>query len=165
MAQKFSLYGNLTVAQNLSFFQGIYPTGAKMQKTLELFDLQEQKNVFCDSLPLGSKQRVALAAAIAHWPDILFLDEPTSGMDPVSRRHFWSQMNSLVKIGKTILVSTHFMDEAENCDRIALIYRGLIIHLGTPDELKEIAKSAERPNPTLEDAFAQLIEEYDAAHP
>jgi ABC-2 type transport system ATP-binding protein len=170
MAQKFSLYDNLTVGQNLSFFGKIYSRGRaqthdNLDKTLELFDLQEHKHTFCQELPLGLKQRVALAAAISHWPDVLFLDEPTSGMDPVSRRQFWSQMNSLVKKGKTILVSTHFMDEAENCDRIALIYRGLIIHLGTPDQLKDIAKTEERQNPTLEDAFAQLIEEYNAAHP
>jgi ABC-2 type transport system ATP-binding protein len=164
MAQKFSLYGNLTVGQNLSFFGHIYETEEDLDKTLALFDLQTHKHTFCDDLPLGIKQRVALAAAISHWPDILFLDEPTSGMDPASRRQFWSQMNGLVKKGKTILVSTHFMDEAENCDRIALIYRGLIIHLGTPDDLKEIAKTAETPNPTLEDAFAKLIEEYDGAH-
>jgi ABC-2 type transport system ATP-binding protein len=164
MAQKFSLYGNLTVAQNLTFFQGVYEGSASVKETLNLFDLQEHKNEFCDELSLGVKQQVALAAAIAHWPDILFLDEPTSGMDPVSRRHFWSQMNGLVKTGKTILVSTHFMDEAENCDRIALIYRGLIIHFGTPDELKDIVRTPEQPNPTLEEAFAQLIQEYDAAN-
>lgn len=165
MAQKFSLYGNLTVAQNLSFFRGVYGNTTSVNETLDLFELTPHKNTFCDDLPLGVKQNVALAAAIAHFPDILFLDEPTSGMDPVSRRHFWSQMNQLVKRNKTILVSTHFMDEAENCDRIALIYRGLIIHLGTPDELKAIVKSEENPNPTLEDAFAKLIQEYDAAHP
>jgi len=164
MAQKFSLYGNLTVWQNLSFFEGVYPTSSSVKKTVELFELEQHKHDLCDELPLGFKQKVALAAAIAHWPDVLFLDEPTSGMDPVSRRHFWSQMNDLVKTNKTILVSTHFMDEAENCDRIALVYRGVVIHLDTPDQLKNLAKTPENPSPTLEDAFAQLIEAYDAAH-
>ncbi|MDE3045495.1 MAG: ABC transporter ATP-binding protein [Verrucomicrobiota bacterium] len=165
MAQKFSLYGNLTVRQNLEFFAGIYPNNEGAAETLSLFDLEEQASLFTDSLPIGFKQRLALATAVLHWPDLLFLDEPTSGMDPVSRRQFWSQMNSLTAKGKTIIVSTHFMDEAENCDRIALIYRGLIIHLDTPDRLKELAKSEKNPDPTLEDAFIQLIEEFDAAHP
>lgn len=165
MAQKFSLYGNLSVAQNLDFFSGVYLAQDSVDKTLELFDLQNYRDETADTLPLGYRQRLALAVATAHWPEVLFLDEPTSGMDPVSRRLFWSQMNGLVRKGKTILVSTHFMDEAENCDRIALIYRGLIIHLGTPDQLKEIAKTEDIPDPTLEDAFIKLIQEYDAAHP
>ena len=165
MAQKFSLYGNLTVRQNLDFFAGIYPKGIDIEELLSLFHLSAYQKMATDSLPMGYKQRLSLAASILHWPDILFLDEPTSGMDPVSRRHFWSQMNGLVAKGKTILVSTHFMDEAENCDRIALIYRGLIIHLDTPDALKKIAMSEQNPNPTLEDAFVKLIEEYDTAHP
>ena len=165
MAQKFSLYGNLSVQQNLDFFAGIYATKEGLEQTLELFNLQAYRNDTTDSLPLGYKQRLSLAVATAHWPEVLFLDEPTSGMDPVSRRQFWSEMNGLVRKGKTILMSTHFMDEAENCDRIALIYRGLIIHLGTPDQLKEVAQSQENPHPNLEDAFIKLIQEYDAAHP
>lgn len=164
MAQKFSLYNNLTVSQNLVFFSKMYDAKLSIQDLLKLFHLEGEKKSLCEALSLGSKQWVALAAAIAHLPDVLFLDEPTSGMDPVSRREFWSQMNTLVKKRKTILVSTHFMDEAENCDRIALIYHGVIIHLDTPDRLKELAKSEACPNPSLEDAFAQLIEEYDAAH-
>lgn len=164
MAQKFSLYGNLTVQQNINFFGSIYPTDGYLEDKLALFDLQDYRNTKTDSLALGFKQRLALAAATLHWPDVLFLDEPTSGMDPVSRRKFWSQMNGLVRKGKTIIVSTHFMDEAENCDRIALIYQGLIIHLGTPAELKKIAQTDSNPHPTLEDAFIQLIEEFDAAH-
>lgn len=163
MAQKFSLYGNLSVQQNLEFFCRVYPTTGTVEEKLDLFDLRNYRTSSAETLPLGYKQRLALAVALAHWPDVLFLDEPTSGMDPISRREFWSQMNGLVRKGKTILISTHFMDEAENCDRIALIYRGLIIHLGAPDQLKEIAK-AKISQPTLEDAFVQLIQEYDATH-
>jgi ABC-2 type transport system ATP-binding protein len=163
MAQKFSLYGNLTVQQNLNFFAGAYHIERPLEETLKLFDLTAHKDVLSDELSLGIKQKVALAAAIAHWPETLFLDEPTSGMDPVSRRYFWSEMNGLVKKGKTILVSTHFMDEAENCDRIALIYKGLVIHLDTPDKLKEYARTDQNQNPTLEEAFSKLIEECDAS--
>lgn len=162
MAQKFSLYANLTVRQNMEFFSRIYSIQGSIEEKLNLFGLDLYKDRTAESLPLGYKQRLALAVAVAHWPEVLFLDEPTSGMDPISRRQFWSQMNELVRKGKTILVSTHFMDEAENCDRIALIYKGLMIHLDTPDQLKEIAKTKENQNPTLEDAFIELIRGYDA---
>ncbi|MBX7065634.1 MAG: ATP-binding cassette domain-containing protein [Parachlamydiales bacterium] len=162
MAQKFSLYGNLSVKQNLEFFSGIYPSIGSVEERLKLFHLDADKSRNAESLSLGFKQKLSLAVATIHWPDVLFLDEPTSGMDPVSRRHFWSQMNGLVRKGKTILISTHFMDEAENCDRIGLIYRGLMIHLDTPDKLKELAKTEENQNPTLEDAFIKLIQEFDA---
>lgn len=162
MAQKFSLYGNLTVEQNLNFFLKVYPVEGTIEEKMRLFGLEEVKNYDADSLPLGIKQNLSLAVAAAHWPEVLFLDEPTSGMDPVSRRQFWSEMNSLVKKGKTILVSTHFMDEAENCDRIGMIYKGLLIHLDTPDNLKSRAVTKENPDPTLEDAFIKLIEEFDA---
>lgn len=163
MAQKFSLYGNLSVSQNLDFFCNIYPTTGTVEQKLELFDLTPYKDTSAETLSLGYKQRLALAVATIHWPEVLFLDEPTSGMDPVSRREFWSQMNGLVRKGKTILISTHFMDEAENCDRIALIYQGRIIHLDTPQKLKELAAKPENPSPTLEETFTQLIQEYDAA--
>ena len=165
MAQKFSLYGNLTARQNLEFFSGIYSARGDIQEKLRISDLTEIQNQTAELLPAGIKQKLALAVAIIHWPELLFLDEPTSGMDPVSRREFWSQMNGLARKGKTILVSTHFMDEAENCDRLGLIYRGKVIHSGTPDEIKELSKREENQNPTLEDAFVKLIEEYDAAHP
>jgi ABC-2 type transport system ATP-binding protein len=100
-----------------------------------------------------------------HHPEVLFLDEPTSGVDPYMRREFWNHIYGMVQKGVTVLVTTHFMDEAEFCDRIALIYRGKIIRLGTPDALKKTAASQERANPTLEDAFIKLIEEYDAENP
>ncbi|MBU6446875.1 MAG: ABC transporter ATP-binding protein, partial [Verrucomicrobia bacterium] len=164
MAQKFSLYGNLSVRQNLEFFSGIYPFTGNLDERIKLFQLENEQFRNAETLALGFKQKLSLAVATIHWPAVLFLDEPTSGMDPVSRRHFWSQMNGLVRKGKTILISTHFMDEAENCDRIGLIYRGRMIHLDTPDQLKQLAQTDENQNPTLEDAFIKLIQEYDEQH-
>jgi ABC-2 type transport system ATP-binding protein len=96
-----------------------------------------------------------------HHPDVLFLDEPTSGVDPITRREFWNHINGLVGKGVTIMITTHFMDEAEYCDRIALIYQGKIINMDTPNALKDQVKSPQNPNPTLEDAFIQMIDEYD----
>ncbi|MBY0529780.1 MAG: ATP-binding cassette domain-containing protein [Rhabdochlamydiaceae bacterium] len=166
MAQKFSLYGSLSVKQNLSFFAGIYHgNGRKMEeieKMIHIFSLQEYLDATSESLPLGFKQRLSLACANMHNPPVIFLDEPTSGVDPITRREFWNHINGLVEKGVTVMVTTHFMDEAEYCDRIALIYRGKMIHMDTPDALKHIAKTDENQNPTLEDAFIQLIEEYDA---
>ena len=170
MAQKFSLYGNLSVLQNLEFFSGIYNLKGKEQqdainRMIKIFSLEPYLNTSAETLPLGFKQRLALACATMHHPEVLFLDEPTSGVDPIIRREFWAHINGLVEKGITVMVTTHFMDEAEYCDRIALIYRGKEINLGTPDELKEIAKSGENPNPSLDDAFIKLIEKYDAKNP
>ncbi len=170
MAQKFSLYGMLSVNNNLDFFSGIYNLSGKakenaIQEMVEIFNFKEYLKATADSLPLGFKQRLSLACANMHQPAVLFLDEPTSGVDPITRREFWNHINGVVGKGVTVMVTTHFMDEAEYCDRIALIYRGQVIHMDTPDALKEIAKSPQNPNPTLEDAFVKLIEEYDAAHP
>jgi len=111
-----------------------------------------------DSMSLGYKQRLALACALMHQPALLFLDEPTSGVDPLTRREFWTHINGLVEKGVTVIVTTHFMDEAEYCDRIALVYRGAIIAAGTPDDLKRQAATAEDPDPGMEDAFIRLIE-------
>jgi ABC-2 type transport system ATP-binding protein len=168
MAQKFSLYGNLSVKQNLGFFSGIYNLrGSAQQKAIdemvEVFNLKPFLGISSEMLPLGFKQRLALACANMHHPAVLFLDEPTSGVDPITRREFWNHINGLVEKGVTIMVTTHFMDEAEYCDRIALIYRGKIIKIDTPNGLKDKVKSPENPNPTLEDAFVKMIEEYDAA--
>ena len=170
MAQKFSLYGGLSVNQNLQFFSGIYNlSGSRQQEAvnqmIQIFYLNQYLNVSAEGLPLGFKQRLALACATMHHPEVLFLDEPTSGVDPITRREFWNHINGLVEKGVTVMVTTHFMDEAEYCDRIALIYRGKMINMGTPDELKGVAKSAQNLNPTLEDAFIKLIEEYDAKNP
>lgn len=170
MAQKFSLYSLLSVLQNLNFFAGIYNLKGKeqasaVQRMVDIFNLDHYLNTSSEGLPLGFKQRLSLACANMHHPDVLFLDEPTSGVDPLTRREFWNHINGLVEKGVTIMVTTHFMDEAEYCDRIALIYRGKIIQMATPDKLKEIAKTPQNPSPTLEDAFIKLIEEYDAIHP
>src|SRR5690606_15013039 len=103
-------------------------------------------------------QRLALACALMHRPPVLFLDEPTSGVDPITRREFWTHINGLARKGVTIMVTTHFMDEAEYCDRIAVLYRARLIALDTPDTLKKNAISTNCPNPTMEDAFIHLIE-------
>ncbi len=162
MAQKFSLYGNLTVRSNLEFFSGIYGlTGAerrhKTTTMAEIFHLVPFLEAKTESLSLGFKQRLALACAVMHEPDILFLDEPTSGVDPVTRREFWTHINGLVGRGVTVMVTTHFMDEAEYCDRIGLVYRGQLIASGTPDELKALTATAANPDPSMEDAFIALI--------
>ncbi|MDR1650005.1 MAG: AAA family ATPase, partial [Synergistaceae bacterium] len=106
----------------------------------------------------GYKQRLAMACAVMHGPDVLFLDEPTSGVDPVTRREFWTAINGAALNGVTVMVTTHFMDEAEYCDRIALVYRGRIAAAGSPDDLKSGAADASNPEPTLEEAFIELIE-------
>jgi len=169
MAQKFSLYGNLSVNQNLEFFSGIYNLTGKhrqdmVDQMLDIFSLHPYVDESADLLPLGFKQRLALSCAVMHRPAILFLDEPTSGVDPITRREFWNHINGLVEKGVTVMVTTHFMDEAEYCDRIGLIYRSKLIKVGTPASLKEDAKTPQNPHPTLEDAFIQLIEQYDAVN-
>lgn len=166
MAQKFSLYGNLSVQQNLEFFSGIYNLKGRykremIQQMIHIFGLKPYLNESTENLPLGFKQRLALSCSLMHRPQVLFLDEPTSGVDPITRREFWNHINGLVEKGVTVMVTTHFMDEAEYCDRIGLIYRSKLITIGTPDELKKQAKTLENPSPTLEDAFILLIQKYD----
>ncbi len=169
MAQKFSLYGNLSVRQNLDFFSGIYNLKGKerrviVQQMIDIFNFEPYLDVNAEMLPLGFKQRLALSCAVMHHPQVLFLDEPTSGVDPITRREFWNHINGLVDKSVTVVVTTHFMDEAEYCDRIALVYRGKIIKMDTPDLLKAAAATSENSSPTLEDAFIQLIEKYDEAN-
>ena len=167
MAQKFSLYGDLSVSQNLDFFSGIYGLGGASRKqaidqAIEIFHLQPYLKQNSGAMPLGFKQRLALACAVLHQPPVLFLDEPTSGVDPIVRREFWTHINGLVEKGVTVLVTTHFMEEAEYCDRIVLIYRAEEIAQGSPDELKAKAREAGAgDDPTLEDAFAKLLEVSD----
>ncbi|MGF7481752.1 ATP-binding cassette domain-containing protein [Providencia sp. SP181] len=166
MAQKFSLYGNLKVGQNLKFFSGVYglhhkKQSAKIQEMVDAFSFKPIINQITDSLPLGYKQRLALACSLMHEPDILFLDEPTSGVDPLTRREFWLHINGMVDKGVTVMVTTHFMDEAEYCDRIGLVYHGKIIAAGTPDELKQQVATRDNPDPSMEDAFIELIMNYD----
>jgi ABC-2 type transport system ATP-binding protein len=168
MAQKFSLYGNLTVDQNLRFFAGAYGLRGREQKDrvgsmVEVFKLQALLNTTAEALPLGFKQRLALACALMHRPDVLFLDEPTSGVDPVTRREFWAHINGLVEKGVTVIVTTHFMDEAEYCDRIALVFRGRVIAAGTPDQLKEQARTPDNSDPSMEDAFVELVQKHEPA--
>ncbi|OOG62147.1 ATP-binding cassette domain-containing protein [Sinorhizobium sp. A49] len=163
MAQKFSLYGDLSVAQNLNFFAGVYGLSGsrKRERTrlmVEIFGFGRLLDMSAKDLPLGLKQRLALACAVLHEPEALFLDEPTSGVDPITRREFWTHINGLVEKGVTVLVTTHFMDEAEYCDRISLIYRGRSIALGSPDDLKKQVATAAYPDPTMEDAFIALVQ-------
>lgn len=169
MAQKFSLYSELSVEQNLRFFSGIYGLKGqikinKIEQMLESFDLGHYRQTKSGELPLGYKQRLALACALMHEPPLLFLDEPTSGVDPVTRREFWMHINALVDKGVTVMVTTHFMDEAEYCDRVGLVYHGRMIATGPPDELKRQVASKEHPDPTFEDAFIQLIHRDDEAN-
>jgi ABC-2 type transport system ATP-binding protein len=166
MAQKFSLYGNLSVQQNLNFFSGIYNLRGRNQRQrieemVDTFSLAPYLNTNAEGLPLGFKQRLALSCAVMHRPQVLFLDEPTSGVDPITRREFWGHINGLVEKGVTVMVTTHFMDEAEYCDRIALIYRSQVITIGTPDDLKKSVVMENHQAPTLEDAFIQLIEQFE----
>lgn len=167
MAQKFSLYGNLNAEQNLRFFAGLYGLSGKQRRAsmdmmLEVFDLAKHLRQNAGDLPLGFKQRLALACAVMHQPEVLFLDEPTSGVDPITRREFWTHINQMVEKGVTVMVTTHFMDEAEYCDRVGLIYRGKNIATGSPDELKEQVRSEPLAEPSLEDAFIALVQRHDA---
>ena len=166
MSQRFSLYSDLSVRQNLDFFAGVYGLGgAKRRDTIarmiEVFGLEHLAGRNAGGLPLGFKQRLGLAAAIMHGPDILFLDEPTSGVDPLVRREFWSHINAMAAEGVSVLVTTHFLDEAEYCDRIGIVYRGRMIALGAPDAIKAGTRTAEMPDPSLEDAFVALVERAD----
>jgi ABC-2 type transport system ATP-binding protein len=142
MSQKFSLYEDLTVGENLDFFGGIY--GLKWEKkkardkwVLDMAGLTDKKTSLTGELPLGWKQRLALGCAVLHEPPVLFLDEPTSGVDPLSRRSFWELIHDMAGQGVTVFVTTHYMEEAEYCNRLALMSRGKIIALGTPGELKK----------------------------
>jgi ABC-2 type transport system ATP-binding protein len=162
MSQKFSLSGNLSVRQNLEFFSSAYGLSGsrrreKIDWALEQFELLPSASAASANLPLGFKQRLAMACALMHEPDIIFLDEPTSGVDPLARREFWRRIDSLAEQGVTILVTTHFMEEAEYCDRIAIMAAGEILAIGSPSEIKSSTRTRELPEPTLEDAFITLI--------
>ncbi|HEC17644.1 MAG TPA: ABC transporter ATP-binding protein [Sedimenticola sp.] len=166
MAQRFSLYADLTVLQNLRFFASAYDLHRRRSKqriawALEAFELEKYANANSGTLPLGYKQRLAMAAALLHEPDILFLDEPTSGVDPLARREFWQRINALAEAGVTVLVTTHFMDEANYCDRLVIMAEGEVLATGTPADMKARYRSDERPDPTMEDAFIALIEAHE----
>jgi ABC-2 type transport system ATP-binding protein len=141
MSQKFSLYEDLTVEENIDFYSGIYRIApekkpARKAWVIEMAGLSEHRQALTATLSGGWKQRLSLGCAILHEPPILFLDEPTSGVDPISRRAFWDLIYELSGQGVTVFVTTHYMDEAEYCDRLALIYRGEIIAAGSPEQLK-----------------------------
>jgi len=141
MSQKFSLYDDLTVEENIDFFSGIYGVpqekrAERKEYVLRMAEIVERRRTKTHTLSGGWKQRLALGCAILHEPPILFLDEPTSGVDPIARRAFWALIHELSAAGRTIFVSTHYMDEAENCHRLALMYRGKVIALGAPEALK-----------------------------
>ena len=162
MSQKFSLYGNLSVADNLRFFSSAYDLSGTRRKrridwALQEFELSSMADLTSGDLSLGYKQRLALACALMHEPQILFLDEPTSGVDPLARREFWSRINALAGQGVTVMVTTHFMEEAEYCDRLAIMAAGEILTMGTPGSIKAQARTVTQPEPTMEDAFVGLI--------
>ena len=141
MSQKFSLYNDLRVSENLRFFAGLYSVAKKdlperIAWALRMAGLEGREDAPTSSLPVGWKQRLALGCAVLHRPPIVFLDEPTSGVDPVSRRQFWELIHQMVGEGVTVFVTTHYMDEAEYCNRLALLDRGRIVAMGTPTELK-----------------------------
>jgi ABC-2 type transport system ATP-binding protein len=146
MSQKFSLYDDLSVEENIDFFTGVYGVAPALRRerkqyVLKMSGLGDRAKTMTRLLPGGWKQRLALGCAILHQPPILFLDEPTSGVDPIARRHFWDLIYQLSAEGHTVFVTTHYMDEAEYCHRLALMHRGRMIALGPAKELKEALKS------------------------
>jgi len=148
MSQKFSLYNDLKVIENLRLFAGLYSVPAdKLQEridwALEMANLKGQENLITGTLPGGWKQRLALGCAVLHRPPIIFLDEPTSGVDPISRRKFWDLIYQMAHDGVTTFVTTHYMEEAEYCNRLALIYRGKMVAVGAPSELKQSSMKGE----------------------
>jgi len=169
MSQSFSLYGTLSAEENLQFFSSAYglTRGRRRDRiawAVELFGLEPVLDDPSGDLPLGYKQRLALACALMHEPEIIFLDEPTSGVDPLARREFWHRINALASAGVTVLVTTHFMEEAEYCDRMAIMMAGEVLAIGEPHQIKQRATPEETPEPTMEDAFIHLIEsKVDAA--
>ncbi len=163
MAQQFSLYGQLSVEENLRFFGRAYGLDAdrlrlRLEWAFSEFGLGKWRDNAAGSLPGGYKQRLAMAAALLHDPDILFLDEPTSGVDPFARREFWLRINNFAEKGVTVVVTTHFMEESEYCDRMLIMSRGEALAMGTPTEIRALARSEKNPEPTIEDAFIALAE-------
>ena len=162
MSQRFSLYEDLTVGQNLDFYGGIYgvPAALKVERkrwALDMAGLTGRESNLTRDLAAGWRQRLALASAVLHEPRILFLDEPTSGVDPISRRAFWDLIHAMARKGITVFVTTHYMDEAEYCDRLALLHQGRIAALGTPEELRRTRLDAQ----LLEVAVDRPVEALD----
>ena len=176
MSQKFSLYEDLTVEENIDFFSGIYRLPrerrrARKEWVLDMAGLRDHRRARSGRLPGGWKQRLALGCAVLHEPPIVFLDEPTSGVDPISRRAFWDLIHDMAGRGVTVFVTTHYMDEAEYCDRLALIYRGDLVALDRPAALKAAHRrdgtggaapeAASASSPSMEDVFVELVEAWD----
>ncbi len=167
MSQRFSLYDDLTVDENIEFYSGIYSVGEdkishQRDWVIEMAGLEPFKNRLTKTLSTGYKQRLSLGCALLHEPKIIFLDEPTSGVDPIARKNFWALIRQMANSGVTVFVTTHYMDDAENCDRIALIYKGSIIAMGTTSQLK--LKYKIDVEPSIEDVFIRSIQNYDKEH-
>jgi ABC-2 type transport system ATP-binding protein len=161
MAQQFSMYGQLSTLENLIFFGKSYGLNGKgLRKRIdwafEEFGLGDWADKAAGALPGGYKQRLAMAAALLHEPEILFLDEPTSGVDPFARREFWLRINGFAQQGVTVVVTTHFMEEAEYCDHMLIMSRGDTLAMGEPAEIRALARTEENQDPTIEDAFVAL---------
>jgi ABC-2 type transport system ATP-binding protein len=165
MSQKFSLYEDLTPYENLRFYLGVYSVPPveweeRIDWVLNMTRLQEEKNRLTRELPTGWRQRLALGCSLLHKPDVLFLDEPTSGVDPITRQHFWNFIQQLAREGMTIFVTTHYMDEARFCERIVMINEGSIVASGSPAEI--IADACpDSPQADLNDAFITLMTRED----
>ena len=167
VAQKFSLYGQLSVAENLAFFASAYGLRGRRRRerlawAMDQFELTAFAHLPAAQLPGGYKQRLAMATALLHEPDIVFLDEPTSGADPLARREFWRRITALAEQGVTVIVTTHFMEEAEYCDRVVILDAGRLLVQGTPAEIRRRART---PTPTMEDAFIAIVEQARAPLP
>jgi len=161
MSQKFSLYEDMTPIENIRFYLGVYDTPVarweeRTEWIIDLARLSDVRHRLARDLPPGLRQRLALGCALLHTPDILFLDEPTSGVDPLTRRHFWEFIQKLAGDGMTVFVTTHYMDEAHNCDRIVMINEGTIVAAGTPSEII-METVPEQPGADLNDAFVRLM--------
>jgi len=157
MSQKFSLYEDLTVKENIEFYGGIYGLSReeianKTNLLISELNLENMQNSLTKALPLGWKQRLALSASLLHDPPIIFLDEPTGGVDPISRRNFWRIIYEIANRGKTVFVTTHYMDEAEYCNRVSIMHKGKIIEIGTPTGLKQKYNKT-----TMQDIFIHII--------
>ncbi len=159
MSQKFSLYDDLTVRENLRFFSKLYGLSNKeiqenIQYILEKMSLKEYVNYLTRNLSGGLRQRLALGCCLAHHPEIIFLDEPTAGVDPVTRKHFWDLMREIANMGKTFCITTHYIEEAERCDNLGFMFNGRLLTYGSPAELKQNGES-------LEEVFIKLMKIHD----
>jgi ABC-2 type transport system ATP-binding protein len=164
VAQKFSLYGQLTVAENLDFFASAYNLHGshkheRIRWALRQFELDSLTELPSGQLPGGYKQRLAMAAALLHEPEMIFLDEATSGVDPLARREFWRRITALAEQGVTVIVTTHFMEEAEYCDRVVIMDAGRVLAQGTPAEVRQRAYHEGEREPTMEEAFIAIVED------